>query len=190
MIPTASTHRLLLNLSIATLLAVFTPPLSIAQDLTPGLVYVCNGEKLAIDSCNIRDTSDTSRCMIGHPDHVMPNGLMQYTYMTRAEMKKLFPTCTQPTAKNSAAAHAFQQKQQDTYNANAKRAEDQLNAPPPAPTANPEPPAQSLHLRTPKSVRCAAASALADFPPVAPATSSSAPSARCSTRSHLRSLPA
>ena len=136
MIPFSSNYRLVLKLSIATLLAVFAAPLAIAQDLTPGLVYVCNGEKLAIDSCNIRDTSDTSRCMIGHPDHVMPNGLMQYTYMTRAEMKKLFPTCTQPTAKNSAAAHAFQQKQQDLYNANVQKAEQQMA---PRPISNGQP---------------------------------------------------
>src|SRR5271156_4824584 len=101
---------ILLNLSVATFLIVFVGTLAVAQDLTPGIIYVCNGEKMFIENCNIRDTSDTSTCMVGHPDHVMPNGLMQYTTMTREALKKLFPTCTQPSAQQVAAAKAFQQK--------------------------------------------------------------------------------
>jgi hypothetical protein len=120
--------RLFLNLTIATLLLAFGSTFAAAQDLTPGLTYVCNGEKMFIENCNIRDTSDNANCMVGHPDHIMPNGLMQYTNMTRGELKKLFPTCTQPSAKQAAAAQAFQKKQQDTYNANAQKANDQLKA--------------------------------------------------------------
>lgn len=30
-----------------------------------------NGERINIESCNIRDLSDTAICMVGHPDHVM-----------------------------------------------------------------------------------------------------------------------
>jgi hypothetical protein len=122
------TSRVCLKLSIATLLAVFTTTLSAAQDLTIGVTYVCSGERMFIENCNIRDLSDTAKCMVGHPDHVMPNGLMQYTYMTRGELKKLFPTCTQPSAKQVAAAQAFQKKQQDIYDANVQKANDQLNA--------------------------------------------------------------
>jgi hypothetical protein len=62
--------------------------------------------------------------MVGHPDHVMPNGLMQYTTMTRGALKTLFPTCKQPTAQQLSAAHAFQKKQQDLYNANVQKAND------------------------------------------------------------------
>jgi hypothetical protein len=121
-------YSFFLKLGIVALLVFATALAAAGQDLTPGLTYVCNGEKMLIDSCNIRDTSDTSKCMIGHPDHVMPNGLMQYTYMTRGEMKKLFPTCTQPSAKELAAAKAFQQKQQDAYNANVAKANQQMQA--------------------------------------------------------------
>jgi hypothetical protein len=32
-----------------------------------------------IENCNIRGTSDNGTCMVGHPDHIQPNGLMQYT---------------------------------------------------------------------------------------------------------------
>ncbi len=122
------TSRVLLKLSIAILSAVFTTAFSAAQDLTVGVTYVCSGERMFIENCNIRDLSDTAKCMVGHPDHVMPNGLIQYTYMTRGELKKLFPTCTQPSSKQVAAAQAFQQKQQDLYNANVQKANDQLNA--------------------------------------------------------------
>ncbi len=118
--------------AIAALLAVFATTLA-AQDkdpLLPGVTYVCSGERMFIENCNMRDTSDTSTCMVGHPDHIQPNGLMQYTNMTRGALKKLFPTCTQPSAKEIAAAQAFQKRQQDTYNANVAKANQQMAAPP------------------------------------------------------------
>jgi hypothetical protein len=93
---------------------------------TIGVTYVCNGEKIFIENCNIRDTSDTSRCMVGHPETVLANGLMKYTYETRGDLKKLLPTCKQPSAEEIAKAQAFQKKQQDLYNANEKKAMDQL----------------------------------------------------------------
>ena len=120
--------RLFLNLAIAALFLASVSDFAAAQDLTPGLTYVCNGEKMFIENCNMRDLSDTANCMVGHPDHVQPNGLMQYTNITRGALKKLFPTCTQPPAKQVAAAQAFQKKQQDNYNANVQKANDQLKA--------------------------------------------------------------
>ena len=96
------------------------------QDIPIGVTYVCSGEHLFVENCNIRDTSDTSKCMVGHPDTVLPNGLMKYTYETRGDLKKLLPTCTQPSAKQLAAAKAFQDKQQATYNANVAKANQQL----------------------------------------------------------------
>ena len=60
--------------------------------IVPGLTYVCNGEKLHIDSCNIRDLSDNSSCLVAHPDHMKPNGLSMYTNETRGTLKKLLPT--------------------------------------------------------------------------------------------------
>jgi hypothetical protein len=71
------------------------------------VVYVCNGERLVIDSCNMRDLSDTSKCMVGHPDTVLSNGLMKYTYQTRGDLKKLLPTCKQPSAELSAGGACF-----------------------------------------------------------------------------------
>lgn len=117
-----------LKLSIVALLVFFTTTLASAQDLTPGLTYVCNGEKMFIENCNMRDLSDNASCMVGHPDHVNPNGLMQYTNMTRGALKKLFPTCTQPSAKEIAAVRAFHKRQDDLYNANVQKANDQMKA--------------------------------------------------------------
>lgn len=106
----------------------FGAGVALAQDLQKGVTYVCNGERMFIENCNIRDTSDTSKCMVGHPDTVLPNGLMKYTYETRGDLKKLFPTCKQPSAQEVERAKAFEKKQNDLYEANKKKAEDELNA--------------------------------------------------------------
>ena len=98
------------------------------QDIPLGATFVCNGERMFVENCNIRDTSDTSKCMVGHPDTVLPNGLMKYTYETRGDLKKLLPTCKQPTAQQLAAAKAFQDKQQAAYNANVAKSEQQMAA--------------------------------------------------------------
>jgi hypothetical protein len=121
----------LARLATATLFGLCALSVAAAQandPLLPGVIYVCSGERMFIENCNIRDTSDNATCMVGHPDHVLANGIMQYTTVTKGALKKLFPTCTQPSAKQVAAAKAFQQKQQDTYNTNAQKAEDQLKA--------------------------------------------------------------
>ena len=131
----SESSRFALKFNIALLLALFAAALCHAQDIPIGVTYVCSGEHIYIEGCNIRDTSDTSTCMVAHPDHLTPTGLSTYTSVTRGALKKLLPTCTQPSAKQLAAAKAFQKKQQDTYNANAQKAEDQLKAatqPPPA----------------------------------------------------------
>ncbi|HTB96976.1 MAG TPA: hypothetical protein VK716_08190 [Terracidiphilus sp.] len=107
--------------------ALFGSVRVVAQDIPIGATYVCSGEHIYIENCNIRDTSDTSTCMVAHPDHLTPSGMNTYTYATRGALKKLLPTCQQPSAKQLGAANAFQKKQQDTYNANAQKASDQLD---------------------------------------------------------------
>jgi hypothetical protein len=107
--------------------------LAAAQDIKLNVTYVCNGERVVIDSCNIRDTSDTSTCMVGHPDTVLPNGLMKYTYETRGNLKKLLPTCKQPSAQELAQEEAFKKKQQEIYDANVAKANPQAAAQNPRP---------------------------------------------------------
>ena len=118
-----------LNLSIAAILILFTTTLATAQekDLLEGVTYVCNGERMFIENCN-PNPADTASCMVGHPDHVLANGMMQYTNMTRGALKKLFPTCTQPSAKELAAVAAFKKKQQEIYDANVAKANPQASA--------------------------------------------------------------
>jgi len=106
---------------------------AVAEDIRLNVTYVCNGERVVIDSCNIRDTSDTSTCMVGHPETVLPNGLMRYTYETRGNLKKLLPTCTQPTAQELAREEAFKKKQQEIYEANVAKANPQAAAQNPQP---------------------------------------------------------
>ena len=117
-----------LRAPLTLLCAAFAASLAAAQDIPLGVTYICSGEHIYIENCNIRDLSDNANCMVAHPDKLLANGMNSYTYVTRGALKKLLPTCVQPSAKQMAAAQAFQKKQQDTYNANVKKAEDQLNA--------------------------------------------------------------
>src|SRR5580693_3079969 len=95
---------------LAILLAVGS---AAAQDIKLNVTYVCAGERMYVESCNIRDLSDTSSCMVAHPDRPKHNGFMAYTNETRGALKKLFPTCQQPSAQELAAAAAFKKKQQE-----------------------------------------------------------------------------
>lgn len=63
------------------------------------VIYICNGEKLVLENCNIRDTSDSSNCLVQHPDRPTHNGLVAYTNETRGMLNKLVPTCQQPSAR-------------------------------------------------------------------------------------------
>src|SRR5580693_799403 len=131
--PYCTNHRaegttLFLNLSIAAILILFATTIATAQDkdILEGVTYVCNGERMFIENCN-PNPSDNASCMVGHPDHVLANGIMQYTNMTRGALKKLFPTCTQPSAKELAAQAAFKKKQQEIYDANVAKANPQAS---------------------------------------------------------------
>jgi hypothetical protein len=112
--------------SIAVLLVLFVTGIAAAQTLH--VTYVCNGERMFIENCNIRDLSDTATCMVGHPDTVLSNGLMKYTYETRGALKRLFPTCKQPSADEVARAKARDKKQNDLYEANVKKANEENDA--------------------------------------------------------------
>ena len=103
--------RLNVRLGLAMLLAAGVS--ATAQDIKLNVTYVCSGERIYVESCNIRDLSDTSTCQVAHPDRPKHNGFMAYTYETRGALKKLLPTCIQPTAQELAKADAMQKKQQD-----------------------------------------------------------------------------
>jgi hypothetical protein len=110
------------------------PLLASAQDIKLHVTYICNGEHIYVENCNIRDTSDTSTCMVAHPDHLTPTGMNTYTYMTRGALKNLLPGCKQPSAQELAAEQAFQKKQQALIDAQTPK----YNAAP-APAAAPAP---------------------------------------------------
>lgn len=116
------------TLTILFLLLLFCATFASAQDIQTNVTYLCNGERIAIDSCNIRDTSDTSTCMVGHPDKILANGIMAYTTETRGSLKKKLPTCTQPSPAELAKAKAFNKKVQDKQEAAQKKAEADLDA--------------------------------------------------------------
>jgi hypothetical protein len=114
------------KLGLAMLLGVYAA----AQDIKLNVTYVCSGERIYVENCNIRDLSDTSTCMVAHPDRPTHNGIMAYTTETRGTLKKLFPTCQQPTAQEIAKADAFKKKQQEIYDANVAKANPQPVAQP------------------------------------------------------------
>lgn len=121
-------------LCLAALIGLSSLPLN-ADDIQTHVTYVCNGERLFIEGCNIRDLSDNSTCMVDHPDKMKPNGFPTVTNETRGTLKKLLPTCQQPSAQSVAKAQAAQKKANDAYNA-------AVNPPKPATPAQNYAPAQ------------------------------------------------
>src|SRR5579864_762647 len=92
--------KLTIQLTTATMLCVSGLAQAAAQDIKPGLTYVCNGEREYVESCTIGDMSDSAMCKVAHPDRPPRNGLMAYTYQTRGALKQLFATCKQPSAQD------------------------------------------------------------------------------------------
>src|SRR5580658_10277745 len=123
-----SNHRENIRLNVKLGVAVLLGVSATAQDIKLNVTYVCNGERVYVENCNIRDLSDTSTCMVGHPDRPTRNGIMAYTTETRGALKKLFPTCKPPTPQELAAADAFKKKQQEIYDANVAKANPQAAA--------------------------------------------------------------
>ncbi len=116
---------------MAALLCLFLAAIASAQQT--GVTYVCNGERVLIESCNMRDLSDNASCMVQHPDRPLHNGFVAYTNETRGSLKKLIPTCKQPSPEELAKVQAFQKKQQDTQDAIEKKNIAAMDAPPPPP---------------------------------------------------------
>jgi hypothetical protein len=104
-----------------------------AQDVHLGVTYVCNGDSLLVESCNMRDTSDTSTCLVQHPDRPQHNGFVAYTNETRGTLKKLLPTCTQPGAAQVARADSARKGAQDKQDAILQQNLKLMDTPPPAP---------------------------------------------------------
>jgi hypothetical protein len=115
-------------IGMAALLGLSLTAIASAQDIPLKVTYVCNGERIFIDGCNIRDLSDTATCTVAHPDHVLSNGIMAYTSQTRGALKKLLPTCKQPSAEEIAKEKAFAKKVQDKQDAAEKKANAENDA--------------------------------------------------------------
>jgi hypothetical protein len=48
-----------------------------------GVTYVCDGERMEIESCNLQNLSDLAICMVAYPDCPPHDGFMAYTDETR-----------------------------------------------------------------------------------------------------------
>lgn len=114
---------------IATLLlGLISSIASAEQSFQTGVTYVCNGERMEIESCNMQNLSELASCMVAHPDRPLHNGFMAYTNETRGALNKLVPTCKQPSAEELARHQAFQKKVQDKQDAAEKKAYGQPGA--------------------------------------------------------------
>ena len=118
---------------IVALFVLLSAAIASAQELHTNVTYLCSGERLLIESCNMRDLSDTSSCLVQHPDRPKHNGFVAYTNETRGSLKKLLATCTQPTADQVAHAEAFAKKQQDKQDAILQQNLKLMDTPVPAP---------------------------------------------------------
>lgn len=82
------------------LITVFALTLPVfAEQFQIGVIYVCKGERVLITGCDVRDQSDAAYCQAEWRDRPQHNGFPVYTSETRGSMRKLLPTCQQPTAK-------------------------------------------------------------------------------------------
>jgi hypothetical protein len=71
-------RKINLRSSLALLFAAFGASLGVAQDIPLGVTYICSGEHIYIENCNIRDLGDNANCMVAHPDKLLPNGMNSY----------------------------------------------------------------------------------------------------------------
>ncbi len=147
--PSHSNH---LKLGIALLLGVFAG----AQDVTLKVIYVCNGERIYVENCNIRDVSDNSVCMVAHPDHPTSSGMASYTNETRGSLKQRLPACVQPSAEQLARAET-RKKQREIIQAELAKANNpqpnrQVS---PSPNSQPNPgraqPQEAVRITPPKN---------------------------------------
>ena len=70
--------------SFAALIGTTSSTLAAGQTIAAGPTYVCNGERLHLESCDLRDLSDNSQCMVVHLDKMRPNGFPTYKQTTQS----------------------------------------------------------------------------------------------------------
>jgi len=124
-----------LELRIYVLTVLLGIPVAIsAQTTLTNVTYICNGEHIYLEFCD-KSEADTARCTIAHPEKLY-NGGVTYSYDTKVNLRKLLPTCVQPSAEQIARQAAFEKRVKDQQDAAQKKtlagmASAQSFAPPP-----------------------------------------------------------
>jgi hypothetical protein len=113
-------------ISFTLLIALFPTSPVRAQEIVLNVTYICNGERIYVYGCDVNDKSDSAWCSVGHPEKPR-NGMDSYTNTTRGELKKLLPTCQQPSAQQLAKRKEFDQRLQAQRDADEKKAYDQMH---------------------------------------------------------------
>ena len=80
-------------------IAIVWPAVLTAQapDFYTGVEYVCSGDRISA-KCAYGDNSDAAKCQLEYHNRKQPSGALVYKSMTRGEVRKLFATCTPPSA--------------------------------------------------------------------------------------------
>ena len=83
----------------AAVIAIASPVVLAAQapDFYTGVEYVCSGDRISAQ-CAYDDKSDAAKCQLEYHNRKQPSGALVYKSMTRGEVRKLFATCTPPSA--------------------------------------------------------------------------------------------
>jgi hypothetical protein len=112
--------KMKIDLRIYVLILLLGIPCAIsAQTILTNVTYICSGEHIYFEYCD-KSEADSARCAIAHPDKLY-NGGVTYSYETKGNLRKLLPTCVQPTAEEIAREAAFQKRVKDQQDAAQKK---------------------------------------------------------------------
>ena len=94
------------------------------------LEYICKGERISAQ-CAYDDKSDSAHCQLTNHTRHQANGNLTYSSSTRGEVRKLFATCTPPSAEDiaeQARMDASTKKMQDDAVAQQQQYRQQMQA--------------------------------------------------------------
>lgn len=110
--------------------AITTAATAQADGFYTDLEYLCKGERISVQ-CAYDDKSDSAHCQLTNHTRHQANGNLTYTSSTRGEVRKLFATCTPPSAEDiaeKARMDASTRKMQDDAVAQQQQYRQQMQA--------------------------------------------------------------
>lgn len=87
------------------------------RDIVLGVFYVCNGERVVVNACDVNNPSDSGTCQVAYFDRPRRNGYIPVSSETRGTLRKLLATCKQPSAEELETKRKFDEGVQRRYQA-------------------------------------------------------------------------